>query len=117
MGLASQPQHVKVNTAEQTLMIMWADTHESVYPLDGLRKECPCATCKGGHANMTGGFDAVVFRLPALQRWRIERMEAIGHHALRIHWDDGHNAGMYRWDSLREACPCDTCFAQRTSLA
>jgi DUF971 family protein len=26
----------------------------------------------------------------------------VGNHALKISWNDGHNAGMYRWNLLRE---------------
>lgn len=110
-------RHVKVSHDAQTLTIVWGDGHESVYPLDGLRRECPCATCQGGHENMRDYFLVEVFRLPVLQHWEVRKMEAIGRHALRITWDDGHNAGMYRWSGLREACPCETCYTKRPLTA
>jgi len=28
----------------------------------------------------------------------------VGNHALKIHWDDGHTTGMYRWELLRSLC-------------
>ncbi|HCR48968.1 MAG TPA: DUF971 domain-containing protein [Bacteroidetes bacterium] len=107
---AFTPRSVKVKTSDQVLEIIWTDGHSSVYPLDGLRRECPCAGCRGGHENMRDSFDVMLFRLPALQVHSISKIEPIGHHALRITWEDGHNAGMYRWDLLRTACPCNTCF-------
>lgn len=105
------PKSVKVQTQNQSFVIQWADGHESIFPLDGLRRECPCAGCKGGHENMGEAFDVMIFRLPALQHQTVKKIEPIGHHALRITWEDGHNAGMYRWDLLRAACPCDSCFS------
>lgn len=106
----SQPLNIKVVHDLQQLLITWGDEHESRYELDGLRRSCPCATCQGGHGNMKDTFDPMLMKLPALQTWQITQLEAIGHHALRIHWNDGHNAGMYRWEALRLACPCETCF-------
>ena len=106
----SQPANVKVIHDLQKLVITWGDGHESIYELDGLRRSCPCAGCQGGHDNMKDYFDPMLMKLPALQTWQIMQMEAVGHHALRIHWSDGHDAGMYRWETLRRACPCEECF-------
>lgn len=33
---------------------------------------------------------------------RITNVEPMGHYALRIHFDDGHNTGIYTWDYLYE---------------
>jgi DUF971 family protein len=32
---------------------------------------------------------------------------------MRIHWGDGHQAGIYTFEYLRQLCPCETCRAQR----
>ena len=100
-----QPANVKVIHDLQKLDISWGDDHVSTYELDGLRRSCPCATCRGGHENMTDTFDPVLLGLPAFQTWQITQLEPIGNHALRICWSDGHSAGMYRWEALRNACP------------
>ena len=31
---------------------------------------------------------------------RISQLEAVGHYALKIHFDDGHNTGLFSWDYL-----------------
>ena len=30
----------------------------------------------------------------------IVKIEPVGHYAIRIHFDDGHNTGLYSWDAL-----------------
>ena len=35
-------------------------------------------------------------------RVRIERVEPAGRYALQIHFDDGHNTGIYSWEYLRQ---------------
>jgi DUF971 family protein len=37
--------------------------------------------------------------------------EAVGNYAVRIHWSDGHNSGIYSWEHLRKICPCAECRA------
>ena len=100
---------VVVKTEEQTLTISWADGHESTFPLDGLRRACPCASCQGGHENMGKLPDRDIFLVPALMRWERLRLQPVGHYALRFVWDDDHDSGIYSWDRLREMCPCEAC--------
>jgi DUF971 family protein len=45
---------------------------------------------------------------PAL---KILTAEPVGHYAVRIHWSDGHNSGIYSFDHFREICPCPECGA------
>ena len=103
------PRRVTVSTDDQTLAVDWSDGHVSVFPLDGLRRACPCATCMGGHEYMGQLPDPVVFRLPAVMRWNDVRVEQVGSYAIRIRWDDGHDAGIHTWKRLRAICPCDEC--------
>ncbi|MGF1671605.1 MAG: DUF971 domain-containing protein [Balneolaceae bacterium] len=101
---SSQPVSIEVANREQVLEIEWADGHKSVYPLYGLRKNCPCVMCRGGHEKM-GRYEPELFHVKPLQHYEIENIEQIGNHALKITWDDGHSSGMYRWDLLREMDP------------
>lgn len=32
----------------------------------------------------------------------IQRLEPVGHYAIRIHFDDGHNTGLYTWPILAD---------------
>lgn len=103
-GDAIRPESVEISNSEQVLEIIWADGHKSVYSLFGLRKNCPCVMCRGGHSEM-GKFDMNLFFVEPLQRFEIRDIETVGNHALKISWDDGHNTGMYRWNLLRAMCP------------
>lgn len=91
---------VDVSNSEQILEIGWADGHISRFSLFGLRKNCPCVVCRGGHEQM-GRFEPGLFRIEPTREYKILEAEAVGNHALKISWDDGHNSGMYRWDLLR----------------
>lgn len=41
------------------------------------------------------------------REYTIERIELVGHYALQMIWDDGHNAGIYTWDYLYRLCPAE----------
>ena len=42
-------------------------------------------------------------------------VEAVGHYAIRIDWNDGHNTGIYSFDHLRKICPCAECKAAKAA--
>jgi DUF971 family protein len=94
------PVSVDVGNSEQILTVKWADGHISSFSLFGLRKNCPCVSCRGGH-EMMGQFEPKLFLAQPARTYKIISAEPIGNHALKINWDDGHNAGMYRWNLLR----------------
>jgi len=96
-----QPKSIDVSNSDQVLTILWTDGHTSEFPLFGLRKNCPCVECRGGHDKM-GRFEPELFRVEPTRIFKIMNAEAIGNHALKITWDDGHSAGMYRWGLLRQ---------------
>ncbi len=102
------PVNIVVDREAQTLSITWKDGHQSVFPLDGLRRACPCAGCQG-HDKMDALPDPEVFRVPALMRWNNLRLEPAGSVGLRLTWDDGHNTGIQTWTRLRTMCPCPQC--------
>ncbi len=108
MDRATTATRVTIDRQAQTFTIAWADGHRTVYPLDGLRRACPCAACRG-HEAMHELPDPAVFRVPALQRWDHLRVEPAGSIGLRLTWDDGHNTGLYTWERLRAMCPCQEC--------
>ena len=114
MTASPTPTRVTIDREAQTFTLVWADGHTTVYPLDGLRRACPCASCQG-HGNMHTLPDPDVFKLPSLMRWDHLRVEAAGSIGLRLIWDDGHNTGIYTWERLRAMCPCDICLASRSA--
>lgn len=100
MDKRNKPVSVDVSNSDQTLSIDWADGHTSIFSLFGLRKNCPCVECRGGHSQM-GRFEPRLFLVEPTQTYKIISAEQVGNHALKISWNDGHNSGMYRWDLLR----------------
>lgn len=93
------------------LAVVWEDGHESVFPLEYLRRHCPCATCKGetvGNQHFQGPppiYTALSFQLRAV--------EPVGGYAVRPIWNDGHATGLYSFDYLRHLCPCEVCGGEK----
>lgn len=109
----NQPKSISILKAEGVLEILWQDDHLSRYPLHGLRKACPCAVCKGGHAHMhTPTNPAVFFEPKPLVPIEIISATPNGTYAIQFQWNDGHNSGLYRWELLRSLCPCKLCKPQ-----
>jgi DUF971 family protein len=48
---------------------------------------------------------------------RPSEVAMVGNYAIRFHWNDGHQHGIFSWDYLREWCPCDQCRTFRASTA
>jgi len=98
------PERIEVDVKMQRLNIEWSDDHVSVFPLDALRQACPCAQCGGDRIDrITKPRFLDIFRQE--NRWQDVRVEKAGSVGIRIHWDDGHSGGIFRWDRLRELQP------------
>lgn len=104
-----RPTGITANKKKRELTITWDDGHTSVYPFDLLRAACPCASCRGGHQNMTPEPDPNVFALPMAESpaTRLANVVATGSYALTLVWEDGHDYGIYNWHYLRALCPCE----------
>jgi DUF971 family protein len=105
------PTGITANRTTREMTISWNDGHTSKYPFSLLRYACPCAECRGGHANMRSDPDPLVFSLPIIDdaTTRIRNIEAVGSYAITIEWEDGHHYGIYTWSYLRALCPCPIC--------
>ncbi len=96
--MISVPKQVMVIGSE--LAIVWDDGREDYLSLEGLRRACPCAMCKGEpdlFGNVYRGPDRPLTPTSiqaAGHRW-------VGSYALQIDWADGHNDGIYSFESLR----------------
>jgi len=108
MSDVPDPVRVHVDTDAQTLTVEWADDHESVFPLSKLREACPCAECGGKAVDNIPPPGAASLDDEPDPRWpelAIASIEPAGSIGIRIEWDDGHNAGIFRWDRLRRLQP------------
>jgi len=83
---------------DTNLVIRWKDGKQCTYDLLTLRRNCPCAVCRGGHevdsVRTTGNIESIGF----------SGYKKVGRYALQITWSDGHNEGIYSLDELRKAC-------------
>lgn len=102
---STTPTRIAVSNADQELTITWADGHTSVYSYEGLRRACPCVTCRGGHGKMAEPIDPIVWELPSLQTYELKEVQRAGHYALQLVWGDGHREGLWTWRYLRELRP------------
>lgn len=106
-----KPISLTADRAKKELAVVWDDGHNSLYPFSLLRAGCPCAECRGGHDRMGDTPDPQVFDAPRRDEpaTRLETIVPVGAYAISPLWEDGHGAGIYRWDYLRALCPCPQC--------
>jgi DUF971 family protein len=81
--------------------VQWADGHDSIYPLENLRRECPCQPCADGPSAGE----------PAADARRLTKLARMGEQALFLQWSDGHET-IYTTRQLRELCRCAHCVAE-----
>lgn len=77
------------------LYITWKDGFQSKFSLLELRKNCPCASCRGGHGGKIGSATSHITQIQLLS-WK-----KVGRYAINIVWSDYHDSGIYTYDSLR----------------
>ncbi len=109
-GDAIQPAKIRVDKTGGTGMsIDWQDGHRSSWNFAWLRAACPCATCHEerekedrlpGVAKAKPASLLPMFEAPP----RPVDVTPVGKYAIRFKWNDGHEAGLYSWDYLRNVC-------------
>jgi DUF971 family protein len=80
------------------IVVRWADGQESRFEAVWLRARCPCAGCVDEWSGKRTFGEAEV-----KQDVRAHNLQPIGRYAVQIQWSDGHDSGIYSWDSLRKA--------------
>ena len=93
MSSPGAPTEIRVNRAEKTLHVAFADGARFAQPAEYLRVESPSAEVKGhgpGQEQLVWGKRNV----------KISRLEPVGSYAVRIVFDDGHSTGLYTWPYL-----------------
>ncbi len=80
--------------------VQWVDGHDSIFPLENLRRFCPCNACNG---RIDGEIPAASQRLNLFSRF--------GDGAVYIEWIDGHET-LYTTTQLRELCRCALCIGE-----
>ena len=88
------PTEIRLDRAARVLHVTFDDATFAL-PAEYLRVESPSAEVQGhgpGQKTVLGGKQSV----------GIGAVEPVGHYAVRLTFDDGHDTGIYSWDYLRE---------------
>src|SRR6266542_4414976 len=76
------------------------DGREDYIPLEKLRRNCPCAMCKG-EKDIFGNVYKGKERPYTPASFQAVAHRRVGGYALQIDWADRHNDGIYSWETLR----------------
>lgn len=90
-----QPTDIRLHKRTAILEIKYADGGIYTLPAEFLRVYSPSAEVRGH------GQGQEVLQTGKLNV-KISRIEPIGNYAIRLHFDDDHNTGIYSWEYLRE---------------
>lgn len=96
----SGPVPVNVVAVGNELAVVWDDGREDYLPLEMLRRACPCAMCKG-ESDLLGNVYRGPNRSLTERSFQLVSHHTVGAYALQIVWADGHNDGIYSYETLR----------------
>jgi len=100
MNDATTPINLHLKKTE-ALLITWADGGQSEFPLRMLRRYCPCAGCRG-ERDLLGRTIMPVVATTYDGPITATGGELVGNYAIKIEWSDGHSAGIYAFEYLRQ---------------
>ncbi|MEJ0091865.1 MAG: DUF971 domain-containing protein [Limisphaerales bacterium] len=83
------------------LAIKWPDGAENFFPLEQLRRGCPCAVCKGEMDIMGNLYKGPEQKLTAAA-FQLVRLISVGGYAIQPVWSDGHATGIFSFDYLKQ---------------
>ncbi|GAB3284917.1 gamma-butyrobetaine hydroxylase-like domain-containing protein [Parahaliea aestuarii] len=92
---APRPSDLKLHRRSRTLELVYADGQSYALPCEYLRVYSPSAEVRGHgegqEALQTGKVNV-----------NITGVKPVGHYAVQLIFDDGHDTGLYSWDYLFE---------------
>lgn len=92
-------------TENRELVIEWSDGAKATIPFRALRDGCQCAGCNEKRANPPEPQPVNVLPILSAAEARplmIEKMHPVGNYAYNVHFSDGHSAGIYTFEMLRQ---------------
>jgi len=89
------PTDIALHQKSKVLELIWPDNVVHKLPVEFLRVYSPSAEVRGH------GPGQEVLQLDK-QDVNIQAIEPVGHYAIKITYDDGHDSGLYDWALLRE---------------
>lgn len=97
MSPSIRPKSIAAVAGE--LAVAWSDGSETYFPLEFLRRACPCAVC-GGEPDVLGRLIRPEVKYSE-KSFRLNRFEFVGGYAMQPEWADGHRTGIYSWQYLQ----------------
>lgn len=97
MTISMAPVDLKLHRKTGILELSYSDGGIYSLPAEFLRVHSPSAEVRGhgpGQEVLQTGKKSV----------KIDNIEAVGNYAVRLHFSDDHNTGIYSWEYLRELC-------------
>lgn len=100
------PRHLDLKK-DRGLRIQWPDGVTSWYPLSYLRRMSPSADARQLRKELESNPLTVLPSGASGQGGPLRALDAelIGNYAIKIHFSDGHDTGIYSWAYLREIDP------------
>jgi len=89
------PTELKLTSDKKTLKITFDTGEEHEYSAEYLRVCSPSAEVQGHGPSQKK-------TIPGKQNVAIMKLDPVGNYAVRIHFDDMHNTGIYSWDYFLE---------------
>lgn len=83
--------------------IKFDDGFDADISAEAIRKNCPCAGCKGEEV-LLHKYVPLNNQPLVDESFILEKAEIIGNYAIQFFWKDGHNTGLYNWEYLKEIC-------------
>jgi len=97
MTLSMSPTDLKLHRKTGILELTYSDGGIYSLPAEFLRVHSPSAEVRGhgaGQEVLQTGKKSV----------KIDNIEPVGNYAVRLHFSDDHNTGIYSWEYLRDLC-------------
>lgn len=85
------PTEINLHQKSRILAVTFSDGQKFEFPCEYLRVFSRAADVRALQQPVTGKEDV-----------NISKIEPVGHYALRLHFDDGHDTGAYSWNTLYE---------------
>ena len=82
------------------IAFLWQDGSDSLILYPKLRNACPCAYCSGETDVFGNVYIGEGIRKTDLA-FEVDKIEMVGHYAIRIYWKDNHNSGIYPFSLLK----------------
>ena len=94
MSNGSPPDNIILHQQSRTIELLYAD-NSYILTAEYLRVSSPSAEVQGH------GPGQEILQINK-EKIGITQLEPVGHYAIKIHFDDGHNSGLFTWDYLRD---------------